>query len=141
MPQLNTSDHIHNLNVFVNSILSEYNYYYELVNKCDKATNDYLHQSVLLFKEVSNMKRKKVIHIKSVHRYDHTCSFGEYLYTPVRYALEWFTKKCSQFDIEIVKCKQLHQTELTLVIKGKKTDITRAITAFISANGENFNIK
>ena len=79
MPQLNTSDHIHNLNVFVNSILSEYNYYYELVNKCDKATNDYLHQSVLLFKEVSNMKRKKVIHIKSVHRYDHTCSFGDYI--------------------------------------------------------------
>lgn len=55
MPQLNTSDHIHNLNVFVNSILSEYNYYYELVNKCDKATNDYLHQSVLLLRYLSGI--------------------------------------------------------------------------------------
>lgn len=44
MPQLNTSEYIHNFNVFVKSILSEYNYYFELVNKCDKATNDYLHQ-------------------------------------------------------------------------------------------------
>lgn len=87
------------------------------------------------------MKRKKALHIASVHKYDRTCSFGEYLYTPVRHALEWFAQKCSQFDIEIVKCKQSHQTELTLVVKGKKADIARAITAFISANGENFNIE
>ncbi len=87
------------------------------------------------------MKRKKVLHIESVHKYDHTCSFGEYLYTPVRLALDWFTRHCSQFDIEIVKCKQSYQSELILIIKGKKSDMAKATIAFISTNGENFNIK
>ena len=87
------------------------------------------------------MRRKKTLHIESVHKYDRSCSFGEYLYTPARHALNWFTKNCSQFGIEIVKCKQSYQTELILVVKGKKADIAKAITAFISANGDSFNIK
>ena len=85
------------------------------------------------------MKRKKVLHINSVHKYDRTCSFGEYLYVPVRHALEWFIRNHSRFNIAIVKCKQSYQAELTLVIKGEKNDIAKAVTTFISANGENFN--
>lgn len=87
------------------------------------------------------MKREKILHIESVCKQDRTCSFYEYLYTPVRHALDWFTKKYSQFGIEIIKCKQSDKTELTLVIKGKKNDITKAIVAFISENGERFNIE
>lgn len=87
------------------------------------------------------MKRKKVFHIESVHRYDRTCSFGEYLYTLVHHALDWFIRNYSRFNIEIVKCKQSDNTELTLVIKGKKNDIAKAIVTFISANGKDFNIQ
>lgn len=87
------------------------------------------------------MKRKRKFHISSVNNYDHNCAWDEYLYLPVRHALNWFIRHCAEFNIDLIKCQQVDNQELYLTIKGKKKDIARIIVVFVSSNGEKFNIK